>query len=52
MNSKRLPACICALPVLVAMATGARADQGKPSRPPVDKCTWERLADRDVGLAA
>ncbi|MER9966949.1 hypothetical protein [Mesorhizobium sp. M0060] len=52
MNSKRLPACICALPVLMAMATGARADQSKPSRPPVDKCTWERLADRDVGLAA
>ncbi|MER8833950.1 hypothetical protein NKJ72_13390 [Mesorhizobium sp. M0045] len=52
MNNKRLPACICTLSVLVAMAPGARADQSTPSRPPVDKCSWERLADRDVGLAA
>ncbi|MFC3322877.1 hypothetical protein [Mesorhizobium cantuariense] len=30
----------------------ARADEPAPSRPPIDKCVWERLSDKTVGLAA
>jgi len=30
----------------------ARADEPAPSRPPIDKCAWEKLADKTVGLAA
>jgi hypothetical protein len=36
----------------VAISGLARADQPQPSRPPVDKCVWEKLADNTVGLAA
>jgi hypothetical protein len=43
---------ICALFALVITSAAARADQSAPSRPPVDKCSWERLAAEDVGLAA
>ena len=39
--------------VLPALASShALADESKPSRPPVDKCAWERLADKSVGLSA
>lgn len=40
---------------LVASATlsaAARADEPPPSRPPIDKCVWENLADKTIGLAA
>jgi hypothetical protein len=47
-----LSAGICALFALMLMSAGARADESAPSRPPVDKCVWERLADKDAGLAA
>jgi len=42
----------CILLALVALPIGARAAESVPSRPPVDKCSWERLADQRVGLAA
>jgi hypothetical protein len=42
--------CGALLPVLAA--NHALAADSKPSRPPVDKCAWERLEDKDVGLAA
>ncbi|RWC31106.1 hypothetical protein [Mesorhizobium sp.] len=32
--------------------TVARADEPVPSRPPIDKCIWERLTDKNIGLAA
>jgi hypothetical protein len=51
-RSIKLFAPIFALLALVAMSGGAHAAKGKPSRPPVDKCAWERLADQGVGLAA
>ncbi|RWC60525.1 hypothetical protein [Mesorhizobium sp.] len=38
---------------LFASATiSALADEPAPSRPPIDKCVWERLTDKTVGLAA
>jgi hypothetical protein len=42
--------CGALLPALAA--SYVLADEGKPSRPPVDKCAWERLADKGVGLSA
>ncbi|TPL57008.1 hypothetical protein FJ942_13405 [Mesorhizobium sp. B2-4-2] len=36
----------------VAISAVARADEPAPSRPPIDKCAWERLTDKTVGLAA
>ncbi|MFB9980197.1 hypothetical protein ACFSQQ_10995 [Mesorhizobium kowhaii] len=41
-----------ALLACVTMSAGARADEPVPSRPPIDKCVWERLTDKNVGLAA
>ncbi|MER9303219.1 hypothetical protein NKJ06_03390 [Mesorhizobium sp. M0293] len=32
--------------------TVVRADEPSPSRQPIDKCVWEKLADKTVGLAA
>jgi hypothetical protein len=49
MNSG-LPACL--LSALAMMPLAARAADSAPSRPPIDKCVWERLAAKDVGLAA
>ncbi|MEP6565369.1 MAG: hypothetical protein ABJB10_09535, partial [Mesorhizobium sp.] len=48
----KLFAPIFALLALVAMSAQAHAAKSEPSRPPVDKCAWERLADQGVGLAA
>ena len=42
----------CALFGCVAVSAVARADEPAPSRPPIDKCVWERLSDKNVGLAA
>ncbi|MFD1983187.1 hypothetical protein ACFSOZ_10950 [Mesorhizobium newzealandense] len=36
----------------VAISAVARADEPAPSHPPIDKCAWERLTDKNVGLAA
>ncbi|MGX7872593.1 hypothetical protein ACVDG5_006825 [Mesorhizobium sp. ORM6] len=30
----------------------AGADEPVPSRPPIDKCVWEKLVDKTIGLAA
>lgn len=39
--------------VLSASATlSAVADEPAPSRTPIDKCVWERLTDKTIGLAA
>jgi hypothetical protein len=53
MNSRsivRAWMCVAFLPIFAA--TYALATESKPSRPPVDKCSWERLADKGVGLSA
>ncbi|WP_246696290.1 hypothetical protein [Mesorhizobium sp. SARCC-RB16n] len=42
----------CALLVSVTIPTKARADEPAPSRPPIDKCIWEKLTESTVGLAA
>ncbi|MER9140963.1 hypothetical protein NKI20_32910 [Mesorhizobium sp. M0830] len=40
----------CAL--LASATISAAAAEPAPSRPPIDKCVWEKLADKTVGLAA
>ncbi|ESY72638.1 hypothetical protein X743_15095 [Mesorhizobium sp. LNHC252B00] len=40
----------CAL--LASATISAVADEPAPSRPPIDKCVWERLTDKSVGLGA
>ncbi|MER8692404.1 hypothetical protein NKI77_11940 [Mesorhizobium opportunistum] len=53
MNSAvRSIAWACALSASATMADVARADEPAPSRLPIDKCVWERLADKTIGLAA
>jgi hypothetical protein len=53
MNSAmRSIAWACALFASATIATVAHADEPAPSRPPIDKCVWEKLADKTVGLAA
>src|SRR3954451_11128212 len=42
----------CALLASVTASVVARPDEPAPSRPPIDKCVWERLADKTIGLAA
>jgi hypothetical protein len=42
----------CALIASVTISAVARADEPAPSRPPIDKCVWEQLADKTIGLAA
>lgn len=42
----------CALLASITISAVARADEPAPSRPPIDKCVWEKLADKTVGLAA
>jgi hypothetical protein len=43
----------CALLASATMSAAvARADEPAPSRPPIDKCVWEKLADKSIGLAA
>ena len=42
----------CALFASVTICAMARADEPAPSRPPIDKCVWEKLADKTIGLAA
>jgi hypothetical protein len=42
----------CLLSALAMMPLAARAADSAPSRPPIDTCAWERLADQKVGLAA
>ncbi|WP_258593158.1 hypothetical protein [Mesorhizobium sp. AR07] len=42
----------CALFASATISAVARADEPVPSRPPIDKCAWERLSDKTVGLAA
>jgi hypothetical protein len=41
-----------ALLASVTISAGARAEEPVPSRPPIDKCVWERLTDKNIGLAA
>jgi hypothetical protein len=43
---------ICALSASLTISAVVRADEPAPSRPPIDKCAWERLADKTIGLAA
>ena len=43
---------ISALLASLTISAVARADEPAPSRPPIDKCAWERLADKTIGLAA
>ncbi|WP_256750931.1 hypothetical protein [Mesorhizobium sp. Mes31] len=43
---------ISALLAYLTISAVARADEPAPLRPPVDKCAWERLADKTIGLAA
>ncbi|MER8462550.1 hypothetical protein [Mesorhizobium sp. M1396] len=38
--------------LLASTTISAVAGEPAPSRPPIDKCVWERLSDRSVGLAA
>lgn len=53
MNSAmRSIAWACGLIASVTISAVARADEPAPSRPPIDKCVWEKLADKTVGLAA
>ena len=35
-----------------SISAAAHADEPAPSRSPIDKCVWEKLADKTVGLAA
>ncbi|MCZ8545321.1 hypothetical protein OOJ09_14100 [Mesorhizobium qingshengii] len=42
----------CALLASLTVSAVARVDEPAPSRPPIDKCAWERLADKTIGLAA
>lgn len=43
---------ISALLASATIFSMARADEPAPSRPPIDKCVWERMTDKTVGLAA
>ena len=53
MNSAmRSFAWACGLIASVTISAVARADEPAPSRPPIDKCVWEKLTDKTVGLAA
>lgn len=49
-SAMRSIAWACAL--FASATISAMADEPAPSRPPVDKCVWEKLADKTVGLAA
>lgn len=51
-NVIRLIAWACALLASLTVSAVAWADEPAPSRPAIDKCVWERLADKTVGLAA
>ncbi|MBB6407471.1 hypothetical protein [Mesorhizobium sangaii] len=51
-NAMRSTAWACALFACVMVSAVARADEPAPSRPPIDKCVWEKLTDKTVGLAA
>ena len=42
----------CALFACATISAAAHADEPAPSRPPIDKCVWEKLTDKTVGLAA
>lgn len=42
----------CALFASLTICAVAHADEPAPSRPPIDKCVWEKLADKTIGLAA
>jgi hypothetical protein len=42
----------CALVASVTISAVARADEPAPSRPPIDKCVWEKMTDKTIGLAA
>lgn len=53
MNSAKMSIVrVCALLASAAIFSVARADEPAPSRPPIDKCVWKKLADKTVGLAA
>lgn len=51
-NAMRSIIWACALFASATLSVIARADEPAPSRPPVDKCAWEKLADNAIGLAA
>ena len=36
----------------IALSAAARADEPAPSRPPIDKCVWEKLTDKTIRLTA
>lgn len=42
----------CALFASVTVSAGARAEEPVPSRQPIDKCVWEKLTDKTIGLVA
>ncbi|MCA0031665.1 hypothetical protein [Mesorhizobium sp. B263B2A] len=54
MNSavRSIACALSASATLSAVTLAAVADEPAPSRPPIEKCVWERLADKTIGLAA
>lgn len=51
-SAMRSIAWACALLASATISAVARADEPAPSRPPIDKCVWEKLTDKTIGLAA
>lgn len=51
-NTMRSTALMCAFFASAMTSAVANADEPAPSRPPVEKCAWEKLADKTVGLSA
>ncbi|RWO66255.1 MAG: hypothetical protein EOS17_23015 [Mesorhizobium sp.] len=51
MNSA-MRSIIWACALLASATMSAMADEPAPSRSPIDKCVWERLSDKNIGLAA
>lgn len=47
-SAKRSIALGCAL----LASAPARADEPAPSRPPIEKCVWEKLSSKAIGLSA
>ena len=43
---------VCALFASASISAVAHADEPAPSRPPIDKCAWEKMADKTIGLVA
>ncbi|MER8847510.1 hypothetical protein [Mesorhizobium australicum] len=43
---------VSALFASLTVSATAHADEPAPSRPPIDKCVWEKLTDKTIGVAA